>query len=335
MQDTIQHNLEDLIQASGRIIITSHFKPDGDAMGSSLGLYHYLKSAGIESKVIVPSDYADFLHWMPGNNKVLIYEEDEIQCNIEIAHADFIFCLDFNALHRINVMGEHVEASSARCILIDHHQDPHDFDDERFIEIGASSTCELIYRYITTHLDQSYMNKHVGECIYTGLITDTGSFRFASTSSSTLRIAADLMDLGVVPDAIYQVLFDQNKLSRLQLLGHLLSTNLEIIEKGKVALGYLTIDDIERFDSITGDTEGFVNYGLGIAGVKMSALIIDRGPIVKMSFRSSGEFPCNIFSAENFSGGGPKKAAGGISHDGLDDTLKKFKEVIKNYRDYL
>ena len=171
-----------------------------------------------------------------------------------------------------------------------------DFDHERFVEIGASSTCELIYRYINEHLDSTFLDEKVGQCIYTGLITDTGSFRFSSTTSTTIRAAADLMDLGVVPDKIYRLLFDQNRLERLQLLGHLLSNNLEIIEDGNVALGYLSLQDIERFNIITGDTEGFVNYGLGIAGVKMSALFIDRGPIVKMSFRSTDTFPCNIFS---------------------------------------
>jgi phosphoesterase RecJ-like protein len=228
-----------------------------------------------------------------------------------------------------------VSESNAVIILIDHHQSPEDFDNERFVEIGASSTCELIYRYINTHLDSTLMNEKVGRCIYTGLITDTSSFRFSSTTSTTIRTAADLLDLGVVPDKIYRSLFDQNRIERLQLLGYLLSNNLEILEEGKVALGYLTLEEIERFNIVTGDTEGFVNYGLGIAGVKMSALIIDRGPLVKMSFRSVDAFPCNIFSAENFNGGGHKNAAGGASQDGLEQTIDKFKSVIQNYRAFL
>jgi phosphoesterase RecJ-like protein len=219
--------------------------------------------------------------------------------------------------------------------MIDHHQNPEDFDHERFVEIGASSTCELIYQYINKHLDSSFIDDKVGQCIYTGLITDTGSFRFSSTTSTTIRTAADLMDLGVVPDKIYRSLFDQNRLERLQLLGHLLSNNLEIIEDGKVALGYLSLQDIERYNIITGDTEGFVNYGLGISGVQMSALIIDRGPLVKMSFRSTDTFPCNVFSSENFNGGGHKNAAGGASRDDLQKTIDKFKSAIQNYRAYL
>ena len=335
MQDTIRHNLDQLRNHSGKIIITAHHKPDGDAMGSTLGLYNYFRNAGIDSSVIVPTDYASNLNWLPGNDDVRIYADDMQACDNEIKNADYIFCLDFNALSRINQMGEMVSESNAVIILIDHHQSPEDFDNERFVEIGASSTCELIYRYINTHLDSTLMNEKVGQCIYTGLITDTGSFRFSSTTSKTIRTAADLMDLGVVPDEIYRSLFDQNRIERLQLLGHLLSNNLEILEEGKVALGYLTLEEIERFNIVTGDTEGFVNYGLGIAGVKMSALIIDRGPLVKMSFRSVDAFPCNIFSAENFNGGGHKNAAGGASQDGLEQTIDKFKSVIQNYRAFL
>jgi phosphoesterase RecJ-like protein len=335
VQDTIRHNLEQLGKNSGRIIITAHHKPDGDAIGSSLGLYQYFKNAGIDSRVIVPTDYASNLNWLPGNKDVKIYEENIESCDADIANAAYIFCLDFNALTRINEMGKMVRASSATIIMIDHHQNPEDFDHERFVEIGASSTCELIYRYINEHLDSTFVDEKVGQCIYTGLITDTGSFRFSSTTSTTIRTAADLMDLGVVPDKIYRSLFDQNRLERLQLLGHLLSNNLEIIEDGKIALGYLSLQDIERFNIITGDTEGFVNYGLGIAGVKMSALFIDRGPIVKMSFRSTDTFPCNIFSSENFNGGGHKNAAGGASHENLQQTIDKFKAAIKNYRAYL
>ena len=335
MQDTVKHSLEELKKHSGKIVITTHHKPDGDAMGSSLGLYQYFKNAGIEAQVITPTDYAPFLYWLPGNDTVIIYEDHRAQSIEAIANASFIFCLDFNTLNRINEMGKEVKASNAKIVLIDHHQDPDDFDHERFIEIGASSTCELIYRYIQRHLNVNLLNKLVGQCIYTGLITDTGSFRFSSTTSATIRIAADLMDLGVRPDKIYRALFDQNRIERLQLLGYLLSNNLEILEEGKVALGYLSLADIERYNILTGDTEGFVNYGLGIAGVELSVLIIDRGPLVKMSFRSKENFPCNVFSAEQFNGGGHKNAAGGASHEGLEQTIVRFKEVIRQYQVYL
>ncbi len=335
MQDTIKHNLDELRKHSGHIVITTHHKPDGDAMGSSLGLYHYLKNAGIDSQVVTPTDYAEFLHWLPGNDTVIVYEEETKRSKALIDDAAYLFCLDFNALGRINEMGDYIQHSDAKLIMIDHHQDPHDFDHERFVEIGASSTCELIYKYIQTHLDASLMTKEMGECIYTGLITDTGSFRFGSTTSSTIRTAADLMDLGVVPDRIYRSLFDQNRLERLQLLGYFLANKIELIEDGKVALAHMTVEELKKFNVITGDTEGFVNYGLGIKGVQMSALIIDREYLVKMSFRSADVFPCNEFSAEFFNGGGHKNAAGGASKDTLENTLAKFKEAIKTYRKYL
>ena len=335
MQDTIVHTLEDLRASSGKIVITTHHKPDGDAMGSSLGLYHLLKNAGIDSQVITPTDYAEFLHWLPGNDTVMVYEADKPKSKELINAAEYIFCLDFNALGRINEMGDYIHHSDAKIVMIDHHQDPQDFDHERFVEIGASSTCELIYKYAHKHLDASYMNKDMGECIYTGLITDTGSFRFGSTTSSTIRTAADLMDIGVVPATIYNRLFDQNRLDRLQLLGYFLANKMELIEDGKVALAHFTSEELSRYNVITGDTEGFVNYGLSIKGVQLSALIIDRDYLVKMSFRSTDVFPCNEFSAEFFNGGGHKNAAGGASEDSLENTLTKFKESIKSYRSYL
>jgi len=335
VQDTIVHTLEDLRASSGKIVITTHHKPDGDAMGSSLGLYHLLKNAGIDSQVITPTDYAEFLHWLPGNDTVMVYEADKPKSKELINAAEYIFCLDFNALGRINEMGDYIQHSDAKIVMIDHHQDPQDFDHERFVEIGASSTCELIYKYAHKHLDASYMNKDMGECIYTGLITDTGSFRFGSTTSSTIRTAADLMDIGVVPATIYNRLFDQNRLDRLQLLGYFLANKIELIEDGKVALAHFTSEELSRYNVITGDTEGFVNYGLSIKGVQLSALIIDRDYLVKMSFRSTDVFPCNEFSAEFFNGGGHKNAAGGASEDSLENTLTKFKESIKSYRSYL
>ncbi|MEN8697443.1 MAG: bifunctional oligoribonuclease/PAP phosphatase NrnA [Bacteroidia bacterium] len=335
MQDTIKHNLQDLQKHSGKIVITTHHKPDGDAMGSSLGLYHYLKEAGIDSQIITPTDYAEFLHWLPGNDTVMVYTDDVQKSDELINKASYVFCLDFNALGRINEMGDSIAQSDATVVMIDHHQDPQPFDNERFVEMGASSTCELIYKYVQTHLDLSLMTKQMGECIYTGLITDTGSFRFGSTTSSTIRTAADLMDLGVVPDQIYRSLFDQNRLERLQLLGYFLANKIELIEDGKVALAHLTVEELKKYNVITGDTEGFVNYGLGIKGVKMSALIIDREYLVKMSFRSANAFPCNEFSAEFFNGGGHKNAAGGASKDTLANTLAKFKESIISYRNHL
>ena len=304
-------------------------------MGSSLGLYNYFKEAGIEAKVITPTDYAEFLWWLPGNDSVLEYEGNEEAADALIADAGLVYCLDFNALSRINEMGKHIEESKAKIVLIDHHRNPEDFDAERISDIHASSTCELVYRYITQHLDPQFLNKASAECLYTGLVTDTGSFRYGSTTSDTIRIAANLMDLGVVPAVLYENLFDQNRLERLQLMGYFLANKIEVLEGGKVALAHLTVKELEQYNVVTGDTEGFVNYGLGIKGVKMSALIIDRGHLVKMSFRSKNSFPCNDFASEYFGGGGHLNAAGGASTDSLEKTIERFKSGIKNYLEHL
>lgn len=335
MENTIAHSLEDLRKYSGKIVITTHHKPDGDAMGSSLALYNYFKEAGIQSKVITPTDYAEVLTWMPSNDAVLIFEGNEKEADKYIQEAELVYCLDFNALSRINEMGEHIKASDPRIILIDHHRDAESFDHERLTNVEASSTCELIYQYLTQHLDAKYMNKDVAQCIYTGLITDTGSFRYDSTSSTTIRTAAALLDLGAKPSVIYDKIFDQNRLERLQLMGYFLLNKIEVIENGKVAIATLNADELKRFNVRTGDTEGFVNFGLSIEGVQMSALIIDRTKLVKMSFRSKGDFPCNTFSSTYFNGGGHKNAAGGASTKNLEDTVADFKKYIIEFNNKL
>jgi phosphoesterase RecJ-like protein len=192
-----------------------------------------------------------------------------------------------------------------------------------------------MYTYMMNHLGAQHIDAAVAQCIYTGLVTDTGSFRYDSTSSNTIRTAASLLDLGAKPSEIYDKIFDQNRLEKLQLLGYFLSEKIEVISNGRVALCHLTFDELKRFNVRTGDTEGFVNYGLSIVGVKMSALIIDRGPLVKMSFRSKGSFPCNEFSREYFGGGGHLNAAGGASKLTLEKTIEKFKQAIEAYEDHL
>lgn len=332
---SIDHSLEDLAKHSGKIVITTHHKPDGDAMGSSLALYNYFKSAGIDSQVITPTDYADFLWWLPSNDKVLIYEGNESRADELISEASLIYCLDFNALSRINQMGEQLKQSNAHIVLIDHHRDPESFAQEQWTDVEASSTCELVYQYISEFLGEEHMTAEAAQCIYTGIITDTGSFRYDSTSSTTIRTAAALLDHGAKPSEIYDKIFDQNRLERLKLLGYFLNNKIELLAGGKVALASLNSDELARYEVKTGDTEGFVNYGLSIAGVKMSALIIDRSVLVKMSFRSKGEFPCNEFAAEFFNGGGHRNAAGGSSTKTLEQTMEEFKNNLKAYSEYL
>ncbi len=320
---------------AGKIIITTHHKPDGDALGSSLGLYHFLKSMGKDATIISPTDFPNFLDWMPGRLDILIFESDRARTTELLKEAKIIFCLDFNSLSRINDMGEIVEGSSAIKIMIDHHQEPENFANYQYHTIDTSSTCELVYDFIYQNKLTKHINKSAATCLYVGIMTDTGGFKHNSTSSHTHMVASALMELGADHRQINQMVSDQNSLMRLKLIGYAVSRKLVLYENCKVAL--LTLDRVElaKHQVQTGDTEGLVNYGLSIAGVELSVLIVDRTEKVKMSFRSKNKFPCNIFAKENFEGGGHFHASGGQSTDTLENTTTKFLEKVKLYKEWL
>jgi bifunctional oligoribonuclease and PAP phosphatase NrnA len=319
------------------IVITTHHKPDGDAMGSALGLHHFLKSKGIDSLVITPTDYADFLHWLPGNDDVIIYEGNQEKCHLKIEEADLIFCLDFNKLSRVNDMAEHVLLSQGIKVLIDHHQDPDmtAFDNMDWWNTDSSSTCELIYRMIEAEGFKKDINMDVATCLYTGIMTDTGSFRHPGTKAETHRIAAEFLEMGLNHSVIHSNVWDSFSENRIKLLGYALSEKLEILPEYNTSLITLTKEELKKFNIRTGDTEGLVNYGLNINGIKFTALIIDRSVIVKMSFRSKGNFDVNKFAVKHFSGGGHINAAGGSSNDTLEKTVLRFKEALKLYKEDL
>ena len=317
------------------IIVTTHHKPDGDAMGSSLALFAYLKSLKHKVTLITPTDYPRFLHWMPGHNEVLIYESNEKKCKLLTKEADYIFCLDFNDLKRINEYGPVVEDSSAQKIMIDHHREPSGFDNYRYWSYEASSTSELIYEFIKKCGNTDKITPEIADCLYTGIMTDTGSFRYRGTSSNTHRIIAGLIDKGADNSLIHERVYDSNTLLRLKMMGYVLYEKLEILPAYNTALVYLSREELARFNIKTGDTEGFVNYGLSIEGIKMSVLIIDRTKLIKISFRSKGDFACNEFARDHFNGGGHKNAAGGQSTETLEATIIRFTEVLALYKDKL
>lgn len=318
-----------------KIVVTTHHKPDGDAMGSSLGLFAYLKQLGHTVHLITPTDYPRFLHWMPGHKDVIIYEGNEKRCNLITEEAHFIFCLDFNDLKRINEYGPVVEKSKAEKVMIDHHREPSNFDNYRYWTYEASSTSELIYEFIKKCGHTDKITSKIADCLYTGIMTDTGSFRYRGTSSNTHRTIAELIDKGAQNSLIHELVYDSNTMLRLKMMGYVLYEKIEILQAYNTALIYLTREELARFDIKTGDTEGFVNYGLSIEGIKLSVLIIDRTKLVKMSFRSKGDFPCNEFARDHFEGGGHKNAAGGQSSDTLENTIVKFTEVLKLYKNQL
>ncbi len=316
-------------------MITTHHKPDADALGSSLGLYHFLQKIEIDAAVISPTDYGDFLKWLPGEDNVINFEEQTERATQLVHEADWVFCLDFNSLKRINEMGKLVEQSAAKKVLIDHHLEPETFADYGLHTTKASSTCELVFMFIEQFDGVELMDKTIASCLYAGMMTDTASFKHSSTYPSTHRVAAVLLEKGAEPNKIYEAVYDNFTADRTRFIGYCISQKLQILEEYHTALICVTADELKKFNSTTGDTEGLVNWGLTIKGIKLSTLIVDRTVLRKMSFRAKGDFPANEFARKYFNGGGHFSAAGGESTDSLETTEEKFKTALKDYRHLL
>ena len=333
--------LKGLLSAAKRIFITTHQKPDGDALGSSLGLYHILKRTGHDVKVIAPTDYPDFLSWLPGNDEVIIFEEKQSQALEFLDQSDIIFCLDFNDLKRVNNLGGHIKKSKAKKVLIDHHLEPTDFDDYRLWTNHASSTAELVYDFICLIGQEDLVDVQVAECIYTGMMTDTGSFRFSSTTPRSHQIAARLIEKGLAVSKIHELIFDTFTEKKLRFFGYALHEKLKVLPEYNAAYFAITSEELSRFALGTGDTEGLVNYALAISGIKLAAFISDRTPshskekIIKLSLRSKGEVPANEICRKYFNGGGHKNAAGGQTRTSLEETTALFEKILSEYKDIL
>ncbi|GAB2702822.1 bifunctional oligoribonuclease/PAP phosphatase NrnA [Mucilaginibacter koreensis] len=329
-------SLTELLAQPRKVVITTHHKPDGDAMGSSLGLYNYLIQLGHYVQVITPTDYPEFLSWMPGNEEVMIYTEQPEQSAQLIAEAELIFCLDFNALSRINEMGELVRASAAKKVMIDHHLEPEGFDDYRHWNIKACATAQLIYEFIATELnDKEKITPEVATCLYTGIMTDSGSFRLPNTTSAVHRMVADLIDAGAVNWRIHELVYNSASENRLRFLGYCLSNKLEVLREYNTAIISVTHEELEKYDIATGDTEGVVNYALSITGIRLAAFMVERKDKVKLSLRSKAEFPANEICKKYFNGGGHRNAAGGQSSDSLEAVVQQFKSILPEYKTLL
>ncbi|MBU2527436.1 MAG: bifunctional oligoribonuclease/PAP phosphatase NrnA [Bacteroidetes bacterium] len=324
--------LDSLWTASQKIVITSHYNPDGDAVGSSLGLFHYLKAKGHEVFVVLPNEFPDFLAWMPGSNDILFATRDKETALQKLKAATVIFSLDYNAPSRTEHMKEALLDNSALKVLIDHHREPEDFADAILWDVEASSTCELIYRFINHYGDTDFIDQNIAACLYAGIMTDTGSFKYASTSPQTHKIAARLMETGIEASEIHSMVFDTNSYSRMQLLGRALE-NLQVIPAFQTAYTQLTKAELEEFNFVKGDTEGFVNYGLALKGVHFSVIFIEnqQEPYIKISFRSKGDFDVNTFARKYFNGGGHQNAAGGKSMKNMTETIEDFKKALQEY----
>jgi phosphoesterase RecJ-like protein len=319
-----------------RAVITMHQKPDGDAMGSALGLCHFLRSLGHEAVVISPTNWANFLDWMPGIGQVMDFEKNKEKAKEIIRTATVIYCLDFNILHRTKHMEQPLTEATCTKILIDHHQQP---QEEAFAygtsDTAKSSTCEMVYDFIMASGHGDKLDISMAECLYTGLMTDTGSFRFPSTTAAVHRMAAHLKDLGLNHTRVHELVYDSFLEGRLRFIGFALLHRMEVLYEYNTALMYITRQDLQKFDIKTGDTEGLVNYLLTIQGIKLGALVIDRDEERKWSFRSKGGFDVNLFARHHFEGGGHKNAAGGRSSDSLESTLERFKLIIETYQKQL
>jgi len=325
-----------LLEQAKKIVIVTHQKPDGDAMGSSLALYHFLKSLGHQATVISPTNWAGFLNWMPGCDKVVDFEKYRDTAKELVNGTDILFCLDFNIMHRTKNM-EHL-LLDANCIkvLIDHHQQP---QEEAFnygvSDVTKSSTCEMVYDFIVRSPHAENLNLDMAACIYTGIMTDTGSFRFPSTTASVHRAIAHLKDLGLNHSVIHDNIYDNLSESRLRFLGNALLNRLEVLYEYNTAMMVIPKKDLVKYEIKTGDTEGLVNFLLSIEGIKLGALLIDRDEERKWSFRSKGDFDVNVFARSHFEGGGHKNAAGGRSSENIENNIKKFKSVLEQYEHQL
>lgn len=323
-------SVKSLINSSKHIVITTHYKPDGDALGSSLGLWAYLKALGLNVNVVLPSEFPGFLSWMHGSNDTLDFLKEGDKAKALIQEADLIFCLDFNDPTRTEGMSESLISSSAKKIMIDHHLDPKSFCDYTFSFPSVGSTCELIVHFIEALNGESLITMDSAACMYAGIMTDTGSFRFSSVTAETHRVVGLLLNTGMRNDFVHEAVYDTSTEDRLRFLGHVLLNQMFVLKEHKAVYFTCTSSDMKKYNHQPGDLEGIVNYGLSIEGIKMAVLFSERDGIVKISFRSKGDYSVKDLAEKHFEGGGHKNAAGGKSYLTLQETVLKFLEIIHN-----
>lgn len=329
--DQIQKQLDN-VQKS---LIITHYNPDGDAIGSSLGLYHFLVAWGHQVDVVVPNGYPDFLQWMPGNDQILVASEQHQKAVERIRQAELIVFLDFNVMDRVQQLEETFRHVSVPKILIDHHPNPEPFADITVSSTQVSSTSELLYELLVGLKGEEAIDRNMAECLYAGIMTDTGSFSYNSSLSDTYYVVSRLIEKGIDKDRIYWRVYDNYSVDRMRLLGYCLNTKLRVFPEYGAAYISINRRELEEFNYRPGDSEGFVNYPLSIGGVMFSVIFIEQEDYVKISFRSKGDFYANHFASEHFNGGGHKNAAGGYSELSLEATLEKFESLLPQYKSQL
>lgn len=327
---TNAQKIQDLLRANQKWVIVMHRGPDGDAIGSSLGWSKILRRMGMQTTVIAPDAYASFLQWLPGQEEILVFEKHGDKVREAVAACDAIFCLDFNAPDRMGDLQKVITEANKPIAVIDHHRFPADFAQAYYVDDTACATAELIYRLAVELGVEQHIDADTAVCLYTGLVTDTGSFRFSSVHSGVLRVAAALLETGMNHLEIYDQIYDSNRLDQLKLKGYALSEKMVLTGNGNAAYISLSKEELNRFNYRPGDTEGLVNYALSIKGVHLAAFFAEKEDLIKISLRSKGEVDVNLLAREHFEGGGHIMAAGGRSKLSLDETLAKFEKIMSN-----
>lgn len=321
-----------LLDKAQSVAIVTHMSPDGDAMGSSLAFMHYLRALGKDPvAVIAPNRFPEFLAWMPGAEEVLIYDEKPQECTTIIATADLVMCLDFNELKRIGKLADTLADSPAKKIMIDHHLNPDGFPDVVMSYPDSPSTAELVFRFICSQGDFARISLPIAECIYTGMMTDTGNFSFNSNHVDTYSIIAELVRIGVDKDAIYNLVFNTYSADRMRLMGYCLYRKMRIFPEQHTALIALDRHELYRFNFTSGDAEGLVNLPLQIKDIHYSVFMREDKEKIKISFRSQGDRPVNEYAARFFNGGGHKNAAGGENYETVEKAVELFEATFKDY----
>ncbi|MCX6286026.1 MAG: bifunctional oligoribonuclease/PAP phosphatase NrnA [Bacteroidetes bacterium] len=335
LENTDFNKIREVLDKSGKIILTTHTNPDGDAIGSSLAMFLYLKKRGFSVKVIIPDLYPEFLAWLPSAKEIMIYEKDPGSCKKIVKESDLIICVDFNNLSRLNDLGKVIKKSESVKILIDHHLYPAEDFAYRISFSKISSTSELVYDFICESGYKNLLDKEIASCLYTGIVTDTGSYSYACNYVKTYLITAELFRLGIDGEHIHRLIYDTYSESRLRLLGYAVSDGLTVLHEFHSAYIVLTKENLERFRYQVGDTEGVVNYALSIKDINLAALFMERDDHVKVSFRSKGNFSVDRLAREHFGGGGHSNASGANCSMSLRKTVERFLELLPEFREQL
>lgn len=320
------------IEEYDNILVITHYNPDGDAIGSAMAMYHYLKKKGKSVHTIVPNDFPDFLNWIKDSEQIVVYNNHTVKANELIQQAQLIICVDFNDLSRLKDLGVKLAETKCKFAIIDHHPDPQTIFNFNIHNIHASATAELVYQYICASADRKIIDKTIAECIFTGIMTDTGCFSHNSSNPETFSIVSDLLTCGINKDYIFNSVYNNFSEARMKLMGYCLNEKMVVLPQYSAAYIWLTKEELDKFNFKTGDTEGFVNIPFAIKGIHISALFTERKDVIRVSLRSRGNFAINTISEKYFEGGGHKNAAGGESKLSMKETLEKFENILETVK---